>query len=309
MKVLGNPILLRGLVVMFFAGCAFVMGLVFVRLLRKSITEEGEISGEATPSLETLPMHVYNTVIQQLKQQKQELQVQSQTEQQRARMGEVFNQTVLANLPCGVLVFGTNGLIKSSNPAAKEILGFASTTGMNAEDIFRGALICSKKTVSPADTNEELPAEDVLEDAIGLADEVQVVLRGGGKRRQVQGDYETPSGEKRFLAMTVSPVSAGDGNLLGAACLIQDLSELEKIRQQLELHGEISAEKALQLRASLATISGYAQQLANNHDAEVANQIAIDIAQEAAQLDQCVGGFLTTKDAAKVAAAGSSTNG
>jgi PAS domain-containing protein len=301
--------MLRGLVVMFFAGCAFVMGLIFVRLLRKSITEEGEVSGGAKPSLETLPMHVYNTVIQQLKQQKQELQVQSQTEQQRARVGEVFNQAVLSNLPCGVLVFGTNGLIKSSNPAAKEILGFASTTGMNAEDIFRGALIRSKKTSSTADSTEEAPEQDVPEESIGLADEVQFVLRDGGKRRQVEGDYETPAGERRFLAMTVSPVPAGDGNLLGAACLIQDLSELESLRQQQELHGEISAEKALQLRTSLATISGYAQQLANHHDAELAKQLAIDIAQEAAQLDQSVGGFLTTKDAAKAAAAGSSANG
>lgn len=312
MKLLGNPILLRGLVVMFFAGCAFVMGLVFVRLLRKSITEEGEITGEAKPSLETLPMHVYNTVIQQLKQQKHELQVQTQTEQQRARMGEVFNQAVLANLPCGVLVFGTNGLIKSSNPAAKAILGFAATTGMNAEDIFRGALIRTTKTALAPDSTEvpeeELPEAELPDEPVGLADEVQVVLRDGGKRREVQGDYETPSGEKRFLAMTVSPVPAGDGNVLGAACLIQDLSELESIRQQQELHGEISAEKALQLRTSLATISGYARQLASNHDAELAKQLAIDIAQEAAQLDQSVGGFLTTKDAAKGAAAGSSAN-
>ena len=46
---------------------------------------------------------------------------------------------MLSNLSCGVLVFGTNGLVKTSNPAAKAILGFASATGMSAEDIFRGA--------------------------------------------------------------------------------------------------------------------------------------------------------------------------
>ena len=89
--------------------------------------------------------------------------------------------------------------------------------------------------------------------------------------------------EKRFLAITLSPVPSVDGSLLGVACLINDLSELETIRRQQELHGEMSAEMALQLRTSLATIAGYAQQLASNRDPELAQQIAIDIAQEACQ--------------------------
>jgi nitrogen fixation/metabolism regulation signal transduction histidine kinase len=51
-------------------------------------------------------------VIQQLKQQKHELLVQSQAEQQRARTSENFSHAVLSNLSCGVLVFGANGLVK-----------------------------------------------------------------------------------------------------------------------------------------------------------------------------------------------------
>jgi nitrogen fixation/metabolism regulation signal transduction histidine kinase len=47
-------------------------------------------------------------VIQQLKQQKHELQVQTQTEQHRARTTENYSQAVLSNLSCGVLVFGMN---------------------------------------------------------------------------------------------------------------------------------------------------------------------------------------------------------
>ena len=116
--------------------------------LRKNIAEEGDLSANASPSLETLPLHLYNTVIQQLKQQKHELQVQSQAEQHRARTSENFSQAVLSNLSCGVLVFGTNGLVKTSNPAAKAILGFASTTGMGAEDIFRGAVVRSAKSAA-----------------------------------------------------------------------------------------------------------------------------------------------------------------
>ena len=88
-------------------------------------------------TLEALPLHLYNTVIQQLKQQKHELQLQNLTEQRRARTTENFSQTVLSNLPSGVLVFGHNGLVKQANPAAKEILGFRSLSGMSPQDVFR----------------------------------------------------------------------------------------------------------------------------------------------------------------------------
>ena len=269
MRILTNPVLLHAAVVLFLAGFAFMIVVVFMRLLRKNIEEEAEISSEGAPSLETLPLHIYNTVIQQLKQQKYELKVQSQSEQRRARTSENFSQAVLSNLSCGVLVFGNNGLVQQSNPAAKQILGFASSNGMGADDLFRSA----------------------------VAEEVHSVLREGSGRRQVEADYTTPAGEKRHIAVTVSPVPAVNGGLLGAACLINDLSALEQIRRQQELQGEISAERALELRTSLTTISGYAQQLAGNRDPELAQRLAADIAEEAARLDRSLGGFLTEKSA------------
>lgn len=269
MRILTNPILLHAAVVLFLAGFAFMIVLVLMRLLRKNIEEEAEVSSEGAPSLETLPLHIYNTVIQQLKQQKYELQVQSQSEQRRARTSENFSQAVLSNLSCGVLVFGNNGLVQQSNPAAKQILGFASSNGMGADDLFRSE----------------------------VAEEVHSVLREGSGRRQVEADYTTPAGEKRHIAVTVSPVPAVNGGLLGAACLINDLSALEQIRRHQELQGEISAERALELRTSLTTISGFAQQLAGNRDPELAQRLASDIANEAARLDRSLGGFLTEKSA------------
>ena len=294
MRILGNPVLVRALIVLVCAGFFFLLGLIFIRYLRKNIDEESAVPEGPSGSLESLPLNVYNTVIQQLKQQKHELQVQSQAEQQRARTSENFSQAVLTNLSCGVLVFGANGLVKSSNPAAKAILGFGSVNGMGAVDIFRAAKIPGAAAVAQSESTA---------DVAHVVDEVHAVLREGIKRRQFEVEYETPAGEKRFLAMTISQVPAADGNLLGVTCLINDLSELESIRKQRELHGEMSAEMALQLRVSLSTIAGYAQQLANNKDPELAKQIAIDISQEAAELDRNIGGFLMTKPAAKKAAA------
>lgn len=296
MRLLANPLLLRAALVFFCALSAFLLGLFLIRRLRKNITEESDLSGGIAPSIDALPVHLYNTVIQQLKQQKHELQVQSQAEQTRARTSENFSQTVLSNLSCGVLVFGSNGLVKTANPAAKSILGFASTTGMSAEDIFRGSAIHSSALSSARILPDETP-----ESPVRVLDEVHLVLHEGSKRREFEADYQSPAGEKRYLRMTISRVPAIDGGLLGVACVINDLSELERIRRQQELHGEISAEMALQLRTSLTTISGFAQQLANNRDPELAKELATDIAQEAVQLDRTIGGFLTAKRPANAA--------
>ena len=276
MRLLANPLVIRAAVVLFCASFAFVLGLVLMRALRRRLNEEADISSETAPTLEKLPLHLYNTVIQQLKQQKHELQVQTQAEQRRARTTENFSQAVLANLSCGVLVFSPNGLVKQFNPAAKEILGFSSPSGMSAEDIFRD---------------------------VSFADEVRSVLHEGSGCRRVESAYTTPTGNKRHISVIVSPVAGVDGSLLGAACLINDLSDFESMRRQHELHGELSAEMALELRTSLTTISGYAQQLAGNHDPEFARQLASDIAAEAARLDRTIGGFLTEKRPLKTTAA------
>jgi PAS domain-containing protein len=287
-KLLTHPVMIRALLLLLAAGWAFALGVWGMRRLRRNLAAEGNLESNAASSLETLPLHLYNTVIQQLKQQKHELQLQNQTEQRRARTTENFSQAVLSNLSSGVLVFGLNGLVKQANPAAREILGFASPAGMNAEDIFRDAALCAS-SVSP---NLADP-DDTPTPPVRLAEEVQVVLREESKRRQLEADYLTPNGTCRRIAVTVSAVPAVDGALLGAACLISDLSESERIRRQQELQGEISAEMALELRTSLATISGYAQQLARNRDPEFAQQLAADIAGEAARLDRNIGGFLS----------------
>lgn len=298
LKILTSPIFLRAAIVFLCAGFAFFLSLFLMRRMRRRIADECDIPQGSAPSVDAMPLHIYNMVIQQLKQQKHELLVQSQSEQQRARTSENFSHAVLSNLSCGVLVFGANGLVKTANPAAKAILGFASTTGMGAENIFRGAEICgARATVRTSSDETALPA-------IRVAEEIQTVLHEGVKRRQIEADYKTPSGEKRFLSMTISQVPGPDQNLLGVTCLINDLTELESIRRQQELQGEISAEMALQLRTSLTTISGYAQQLAENRDAEMAKEIATDIAHEAAQLDRTIGGFLARRPMA-IASAGS----
>ena len=282
MKLLNNPIMLRMVLVFVAAGFAFVMGLLLIRRMRRSITEEASFA-DAPVAPESFPLHTYHAVIQQLKQQKHELLSSQREERRRAKTSENISAAVLSNLSSGVLFFTPNGLVRQANSSAKQILGFASPGGMSAAEMFRDAELISASDGSFAN----------------LAEAVDTSLREKIRFRQLEARYHTPAGEERTLDITVSSVQTPDTEVLGAACLINDRTEMTRIHRQQELRGEMSAEMALELRNSLTTISGYAQQLAASRDADLARQLAADIAAEAAHLDRTIGGFLASAKAAR----------
>ena len=297
MKLLTNPIVLRMALVFVAGSFAFVVGLLLMKRMRRSISDEASFSDASTSSVsESFPLHTYHAVIQQLKQQKHELQSLQVAERRRARTSENISAAVLANLSSGVLFFTPNGLVRQANASAKQILGFASPTGMSAAEIFREAELISSSQTTYAN----------------LAEAVNAGLREKTRFQRLEARYRTPAGEERALDITISPVHAPDSEApgaagpgvacLGVACLINDRTEVTEIRRQEELRGELSAEMALGLRNSLTTIADYAQQLAASREPELARQLASDIAVEAAHLDRTIGGFLA---GAKGARAGS----
>jgi PAS domain S-box-containing protein len=281
-KALSNPIVLRMALALFAGVFAFVMGAAMVRRMRRSLAQEGSFT-DGPPSPESFPLHTYHAVIQQLKQQKHELQSLQQVERRRAKTSENISAAVLSNLSCGVLFFTPNGLIRQANAAAKHILGFASPAGMNTAEVFRDTTLVSASYSS-------------------VAEAIQASLQQKTPFRRVEAQYRTPAGEERVLDITVTSVLSPGGDVLGAACLINDQTALAQIRRQQELRGEMSSEMALALRNSLTTISGYAQQLAASRDPGLARQLAADIAAEAAHLDRTIGGFLIGPRAARAAA-------
>ena len=287
MRQLTNPILLKMVLVLFASGFAFLMAVLIMRRIRKSLGEDASLP-ETAASANQLPLHTYHAVIQQLKQQKHELLAMQQEEHRRAKTSESISASVLSNLSSGVLFFGSNGLVRQANQAAKNILGIACPTGMDAEAIFRDTLVES----SPGG-----PAPQTLVTG------VKVALTQGTTLKPSQAEYLTPGGERRVIEVTASRVPAADGSALGVACLINDQTMIAAIRRQVDLRGEISAEMALALRNSLVTISGYAQQLAQNRDPDLARQLASDIAAEAKHLDHTIGGFLAENKKAKTSSA------
>ena len=278
MKLLTNPMFFKIVLALFASGFAFIMAVLLIRRIRKSLAEDFSIP-ETTTSSDQLPLQTYHAVIQQLKQQKHELLTLQQAEHRRAKTSESISASVLSNLSSGVLFLGSNGLVRQANQAAKNILGIASPAGMDAEAIFRGM---SAGSASGADS-------------ASVAAGVRMALTQGRPLDKMEAEYLTPAGERRVIEVIASRVPASDGSTLGVACLINDQTAIAEIRRQIELRGEMSAEMALALRNSLITISGYAQQLAQNRDPDLAKQLAADIAAEAKHLGHTIGGFLMDK--------------
>lgn len=274
MKLLTNPIFLRMAGVAAGAMFAFVVGWFLIRQMRRNLQADNSL-GEGNPANQSFPLHTYHAVIQQLKQQKYEMQALQQAERRRARTSENVSGAVLSNLSSGVLFFNIAGLVKQANIAAKKILGFASPVGMNAKELFRETHIQASRR-SLVKLSDALAS--MLKDAVGFHEE--------------EADYLTPSGEARVLDVTVSPVYAADGALLGAACLINDRTDIARLRREQAVHGEISAEMALQLRNSVSLISEYAETMVAA-DPKQSQQLAKDIRSEAEHLQQTIGGFLT----------------
>jgi len=222
-KLMTNPIFLKMVLVLFASGFAFFMAALLMRRVRKSLGEDASLPETAT-SGEQLPIHTYHAVIQQLKQQKHELLALQQAEQRRAKTSESISAAVLSNLSSGMLFFGSNGLVRQANQAAKNILGVASPAGMDAETIFRSTFFAH--------------AEDATDT---LAADVRTALRDGIPFQRREVEYQTPSGECRMIEVTASRVPAADGTVLGVACLINDQTEIADIRRQIDLRGEMSA--------------------------------------------------------------------
>ena len=163
---------------LFLSGMAFMIVVIFMRLLRRNIEENRNFFGSQTLARNFAAASLqHRDPATQAAEKRTRGRLSRRPSSAAPAPANNFSQAVLANLSCGVLVFGTNGLVTQSNPAAKQILGFASSTGMGADDLFRGE----------------------------IAAEVHSVLRESSGLRQLETDYATPSGEKRHIAVTVSP--------------------------------------------------------------------------------------------------------
>ena len=272
MRLLANPMFVRMAAGLVLTAAAFLGAIVLMRLLRRRMVEDAlpadDMGSESTP-------YTFSAVIQELKQQKFELQHEQQEQQRRAKNTEHVTASVIASLPCGVLFIGANGLVRQANAAAKQILGFASPIGMSVEEIFRDAK-------SIAEVGTWLMAADLIKNA----------LRGQARSGDLEFMYETPSGDARSLKLILAPLRTPTGDALGIAAIVSDESTIARQRRADLLRSETSAEMALEMHTSVAIIRECANQITLTKDQDFARNLAKDICIEAERLGSSVGGFL-----------------
>jgi PAS domain S-box-containing protein len=180
-------------------------------------------------------------VIRKLREQEKELERLHRVEKERAEHRERLSEEVTRNMPAGLLMVNSQGIIASSNPAAEQVLG------------IRGL---GYRRYS-----------EVLGESSELTQLIGECLAQGKIFRREQVDHRTPSAETRRLGVTISPVRKAGEKINGVICLLSDLTELAALQEQIELKknfaalGELSAGIAHEFKNALATISGYAQMI------------------------------------------------
>ncbi len=279
MRLLANPLVVRMGLALLVSVAVFVAGILIIRVLRRGLVENESLP-EPLGSPEDAT-YAYSAVIQKLKQQKFELQNQHAAQQRRAKTSEQITAAVIANLPCGVLFIGPNGLAKQANAAARQILGFASPLGLSPDAIFRNTLVASG-TSEPA----------------RLADEFANSLHNP-IRASVHGSYETASGEQRSLSFTLIPLTLDEASAL--ACVIGDETAVAQSRREKLLQSEFIAEMALQLRSSLAVIRDCAQRVSKAVQSDP--HLATDITAETDRIERLLAEFVAEGSPEKAAVA------
>ena len=283
--LLTNPVVLRAILTFILAMAMLILGVMFIRRMRRSIVRETagrHVAGDES----AFALEAYQGVIQRLKEQEQELLRLRAEASSRASATENMSAVVLTNLTSGVLLFNNMGTVQQANQAARNILGYASPVGLHARDLFR--------TV----TALRLENGEHHSTGIALMQAVQIAIGQGTPFRRMEADYRTPSGEARVLGITLSPVKGSVGEGLGAACLVSDLTQITALereartRQNMVALGEMSAGIAHEFKNSLGTISDFAEKLARSGDTST-REFGQQILNEATHLMHVASDFLS----------------
>lgn len=290
--LLQNPyfLILTGIVI--FGGFT-VIGIWLIHRMRKQLTPPVIDDSRKSAESNAFAIAAYDAVIRKMKDQEKELEQLRRSDRDRAAESASISEAVLSNLPSGVVLFNTMSLVKTANPAARELLGFATPYGLHARDVFRG-ISAARFPASELPPGAELPPEGKAQ----LVKAVELALKQSAVFRRVEADYKSPSGTTRVLGITISPVRGANEENIGAACLVSDLTEitqlanLMRVKESMAALGEMSAGIAHEFKNSLATISGYAQMLEQGSDPVTGKEFAGKISSETTNLSRIVTDFL-----------------
>ena len=247
--------------VLFIVGTAALIFFVMRRALRGRESQENSDVSLPKPSMDNPSAFMaasMQAVIQKLREQEKELAALQRRDRERAQQTERLSEAVTRNMPAGLLLISSAGLITSANPAAEAALDVHALAYRRYAEVFGKESSLSKLLAK--------------------------CLSEGRTFRREEVEYTTPQGELRQLGVTISPILGKSAQVTGALCLLSDLTELAALQRQVQVKeslaalGELSAGIAHEFKNALATISGYAQLIRRESDGETAEnaQLIVD---------------------------------
>jgi len=236
---------------------------------RAPVAHSGKRQNEAAFVLET-----FQSIIAQLQEQQKELQRLSEQASQRADSAEAFSDRIVASMPTSLLAFDASGLATVSNGPARDLFHLSRIMpGQHFKNVF-----------------VDFPA---------LAEMVDACLSSGRLYRREEIETTNGTETAKRLGATVAPIDpASETGSRGALCLITDITEVTRLREQvalkknLESLGEMSAGLAHEFKNAMAALHGYAQFL-QSVDRDEQGQVAADaLLQEVRNLSEMTTAFL-----------------
>ncbi|MFZ5980605.1 MAG: two-component system sensor histidine kinase NtrB [Candidatus Zixiibacteriota bacterium] len=217
----------------------------------------------------------YEKIIEELKQSQAELLKLNRQIQNRADSLEQFNRYLLESINSGIVTLDAEGRVVSVNRAGCRILGIEPERYLKHHyvELFK----------------DEEPLNGILAAALG-----EGIVEG-----YQEFNFTSENGRSLVLGITVSLITDQDKKQVGVSILINDLTEITRLRGELETKhrlaalGEMAGGLAHQLRNSMGAILGYSHLLKKKlKDADESAGSIAALVQETKEAEQLIEQFL-----------------
>ena len=120
------------LLIVVLLGAAYLVLIVLRKTLgqRPGLADRSDSSKSLTDNPAAFMTASMQAVIQKLREQEKELAALQKRDRERAEQTEKLSEAVTRNMPAGLLLVSSAGLITSANPAAEAALGVRTLSGI-----------------------------------------------------------------------------------------------------------------------------------------------------------------------------------
>jgi PAS domain S-box-containing protein len=213
-------------------------------------------------------VNTFQELVQKLKEKERELDEMRRRAEERAENIESYNENILQSVPSGVMSFGRDLRVTSINSSAERMLSVSAddSMGKSYDEIFSG------KISELIRNNESLSREEVI--------------------------YESPSHNRLWLGLTISPLKDSKGESIGKILIFTDLTDLKALESQVRLRenlsslGEMSAGIAHELRNPMGVIAGYTKILSKKVSDDLKENVD-SINKEIEMMDRIISDFMS----------------